>query len=158
MDKPITNTINVLIIGNNPVELSRIKSQLKNLKGRKFIADFCFSTRDSLMKILKFKPGCILVDDTIDKKSLADFSNKINSNNKTRHIPITLLKSSYKNQINIPGLSDFLMKDGLSGDSLSKAIINVIRSRKTQRYLYIKYKKNQRRLTGFFKPTTSGNQ
>lgn len=150
MDKSITNTINVLIIGNNPVELSRIKNQLKNLKGRKFIADFCFSTRDSLMRILKFKPGCILVDDTIDKKSLADFSNKINSHNKTRHIPITLLKSSYKNQINIPGLSDFLLKDGLSGESLSKAIVNVIRSRKTQRYLYIKYKKNKKRLSNLF--------
>ena len=155
MDKSITNTINVLIIGNNPVELSRIKSLIKNLKGRKFMADFCFSTRDSLMRILKFKPGCILVDDTIDKKSLADFSNKINSNNKTKHIPITLLKSSYKNQIDIPGFSDFLLKDGLSGESLSKAIVNVIRSRKTHRYLYIKYKKNKRRISNLFNPASS---
>ncbi|WP_346761545.1 hypothetical protein [Agaribacillus aureus] len=147
MEKSITSTINVLIIGNNPIELSRVRNQLKNLKGIKFISDFCFSTRDSLMKILKFKPGCILVDDTIDKKSLADFSSKINSNHRTKDIPITLLKSCYKKEINVPGLSDFLLKDGITGESLSKAIINVIKSRKTQRYLYIKYKKNKRKLT-----------
>ena len=138
--------INVMIIGNNPSELTRIYSELKKFKDRKFITDFCFSTRDSLLRILKFKPSCILVDDNIDSESLKDFSSKINNNNKTRDIPITLLKSSSKRQINVPGLSDFLMKDGLSADQLSKAIINVIRSRKTHRYLYIKYKKNKRKV------------
>ena len=151
MDKIGGTPLNVMIIGNNPSELTHIGNELKKLKDRKFIADFCFSTRDSLLKILKFKPACILLDDNLDKNSLKEFSSKINGNNKTKDIPITLLKSSYKKHINIPGLSDFLLKDSLSGESLSKAILNVIRSRKTHRYLYIKYKKNKRKISNLFK-------
>ncbi len=150
MEETVSNPINVLIIGNNPIELTRITNILKGSKSRRIIADFCFSTRDSLMKIMKSQPGCILVDDNLDKKSITELSNKINKNNKTKHIPITLLKSSYKNQKYIPGISDFLLKDSLSGESLAKSIINVIRFRKSQRYLYIKIKKNQRKLNQFF--------
>lgn len=150
MDDTVSNPINVLIIGNNPIELTRITDKLKGLKGRKFIADFCFSTRDSLLKIMKSQPGCILVDDNLDKNSITELSNKLNKHNKTKHIPITLLKSSYKNQKYIPGISDFLLKDSLSGESMAKAIVNVIRSRKSQRYLYIKIKKNQRRINQLF--------
>lgn len=140
------NPINVLIIGNNPSELTRISDQLKKFKGNRFIADFCFSTRDSLLRILKFKPACILVDDNLDQKSLKEFSDKINGNNKTKDIPLTLLKSSYKRHVNIPGFSDFLLKDNLTGEILSKAILNVMRFRKTHRYLYIKYKRNKRKI------------
>ncbi len=151
MEETVSNPINVLIIGNNPIELTRITDKLKGLKGRKIIADFCFSTRDSLLKIMKSQPGCILVDDNLDKKSITDLSNRLNKNNKTRHIPITLLKSSYKNQKYIPGISDFLLKDNLSPESFAKSIINVIRFRKSQRYLYIKIKKNQRKINQLFK-------
>lgn len=157
MDKSVSHPINILIIGNNPVELSRIRNKFKNLKGPKFIADFCFSTRDSLLKITKSKPGCILVDDNLDKDSIAELSSELNKKNKTKNIPITLLKTSYKNQKYIPGISDFLLKDSLSGESMSKAIINVIKSRKSHRYLYIKYKKNQRKLNQLFRFSSGKN-
>jgi PleD family two-component response regulator len=134
--------INVLLIGNNPLEMTQIYDYLRNLKKKKVIADFCFDLKDSIKRVLNVKPNYILLDDTLSKKYIREFVDKVRKNKKTQDIPIALLKSSNKYQIVSSGIHDFLLKEHLTSDRLWKSIINAIRLKRTQRIInYTVYKK-----------------
>ncbi|MDN5201749.1 hypothetical protein QQ008_10260 [Fulvivirgaceae bacterium BMA10] len=142
-------SLNVLLVGNNPIEMTKLYGYLSAIKGKKIIAEYCFSARDSLIKALKLKPACILIDDSIDNLSIKRLMEGIGRHVKTRDIPLTLLKSSNKRQVSDYGFSDFLMKENLSSENLYRSILNLIKFRKTHRYLYKKYKKSESKLMQF---------
>ena len=126
------NPINVLIIGNNPVELSTIYENLQEFDGAKFITEFAFDIGDAKDKASKRKPNYILVDDNLKKKDIRAFTEYMSGDQETRDIPIALLKSSnYGSQIT-SGFQDFLMKENFSADKFYKSILNLFRWRKTQ--------------------------
>jgi DNA-binding NarL/FixJ family response regulator len=141
--------ISVLLIGNNPVELGHVYDFLKNFKPITFIANTSFSLKDSLLK-LKEIPNCILVDDNFKDSNINELIREINENEETCEIPVTLLKTSNYNEVNVSGIADFLLKDGLSSENLTRCITNVIKFKKTRRYLYNNYTKNKRRVRKFF--------
>ena len=136
----LPKTIKVLLIGNNPLEMSSVYQKMKSLRDKRYITDFCFDVKDSLSKILKFDATCILVDDTLHIHQLKKLIGLINNNFSTRHIPITLLKSNYRSEVFSAGIQDFILKDNLTTEALSKAILNAIKFRKTRSYLFQSYK------------------
>lgn len=137
------NSINVLIIGNNPVELSTIYENLRGFEGAKFITEFTFSLSDARNRAKKSKPDYILVDDNLRRKDIRAFTQGMWDDLETRDIPIALLKSSNYGVRLTSGFQDFLMKENFSADKFYKSILSLFRWRKTQIYLYKTYRKSQ---------------
>jgi len=113
---------NVLIIGNNPIEMTTIYNNLNNYRSKNYITDVCFSVKDSIARMLKSRPDCILLDDNIVVDQLKLFIKKIKENTKFRNIPIVLLKSSNFNFAMGNEVQDFLLKGNLTTEILSNTI------------------------------------
>jgi len=136
----------VLLVGNNPLELALVYENLKKYTKRRVIIECCFDFQQSIIKALKWNPSCILLDDTFSKKRLKSFVNRINQNDKTAHIPITLLKSNNYGDIASSGIQEYVLKEGASTERLYGSIINAIQFKRTQRILKVERRKRKRQL------------
>lgn len=114
--------VNVMIIGNNPIEMTTIYNNLNDYRGKNYIADVCFSLKDSITRMLKSRPDCILLDDNLVIDQLKGFLHKIKENTRLRNIPVVLLKSSNLNFGVSNDVQDFLLKGNLSTEILSNTI------------------------------------
>lgn len=144
-DHPDNNQFNVLLIGNNPIELSAIYDRLIKLKNKNFMAEIAFDVKSALKNRLNFKPSFIIIDDNIGRAQLKKIIAAFNENKDTEDIPITLLKNrnfGYSPE----GVQEYVLKDNVDGESLAKALINSKRLKKTQRLLYKTYYRSKRRL------------
>ena len=137
--------INVLLVGNNPVDLSAIHNLLNNFRERRYITETAFDISGFFRRLLKFTPNFIIIDDNLGNVAVKDLVNKLSTDTKTRDIPITLLKNSNYRDSSATGLMDFMLKDNLSGESVYKSLLNSRRLRKAQVSLYKLYKKGVRR-------------
>ena len=142
------NQFHVLLIGNNPNELSNYNSNLINDKQARYVTDVSFDLKESIKKVFQNNPGYILVDDCFGIEPLKRFIRKIRSKNKTQNIPVALLKSTNKSQLLISGIQDYFLKDNFSADRLYHAIKNSRKIRRTQIILYKTYKKSKRHYKG----------
>lgn len=146
---PVRDSINVFLIGNNPIELSNIYEKLKGIRNKSYNAEIGFDLKGLYKKIMKFNPTCILIDDNLDKPYLTKLLAKLARGSKTKDIPVTILKNSNYHQNCIAGVQDFLLKDSITPESLSNSIMNTIRLRKMHQYLYKSFKRNTGRLSYF---------
>ena len=143
--------INIFLIGNNPSELGGIYESLKNFTKRKLITEFAFDLKNVLVKVIKFSPGFILVDDKLTSRQIKILIRKLSNNKKTKEIPIALLKSSNYSEVITYGISDFILKESLSADRIYTSILNSIKFRKSRKYLYKIYKKQMGYFFGVFR-------
>ncbi len=145
---PINESINVFLIGNNPIELSSIYDKLKDIKSRTFKTEIGFELKGLVNKIRKFSPSCILIDDNLSRLDIVKLIKKLSSDNKTKNIPITVIKNSnYKEGFS--EVQDYVLKESMTSDSLSHSILNAIKFKRMHTYIYKKYKKNKSRLISF---------
>lgn len=143
------DSINVFLIGNNPIELSNIYEKLKAIKNKTYNAEIGFDLKGVYKKIMKFHPSCILIDDNLDRSYLKSLLSRLSSWSKTRDIPIAILKNSNYGESYLMGAQEFILKDGITSEALSKSILNSIRLRSMQKYLYTTYKKRQSQFLSF---------
>ncbi|UII33712.1 hypothetical protein LVD17_07755 [Fulvivirga ulvae] len=148
-NKAGSDSINVFLIGNNPIELSNIYEKLKAIKNKTYNAEIGFDLKGVYKKIMKFHPSCILIDDNLERSYLKSLLNKLSSWSKTRDIPIAILKNSNNGQSYLIGAQEFILKDGITSEALSKSILNSIRLRNMHKYLYTSYKKRQSQFLNF---------
>jgi len=141
-----SNPVNILLIGNNPIELGKVYEQLKKASGIRFITEIAFTLSDGIKKAMNDKPSCILIDDNLDDQNIKTLTDNLNNDERTSDIPITLLKSSNYREIIASGIQDFLLKDYLTADKLTRSILNGIKYRKTKVYLYKTYKWSKRKI------------
>jgi CheY-like chemotaxis protein len=139
--------VNVLLIGNNPIEMGRVLNKLNQIRGQNITTEIAFDLKSILERLLRFKPTFILIDDNIGKSELLATVNTLSSNKRTKDVPITVLKNSnYREAIFATSILDYLLKQDLSSDALVNALKNSIKFRRTQRYLYQAYKKRKNQL------------
>jgi hypothetical protein len=139
--------INILLIGNNPIELGSVLEKLKQVRGQKIITEIAFDLRSILERLMRFNPNFIFIDDNIGKNELMVTVQSLSSNKKTRDIPITVLKNSnYHESLASSSILDYLLKQNLSPEDLYKTVKNSLRFRRTQLYLYQAYKKRKDQL------------
>lgn len=142
---PTTESINVFLIGNNPIELSSIYDKLKEIKSRTFKTEIGFELKGLVNKIRRFSPSCILIDDNVNRLDIVKLIKRLSSDNKTRNIPITVIKNSnYKEGFG--DVQDYVLKESMTSDSLSNSILNAIKFKRMQTYVYKKYKKNKSKI------------
>jgi hypothetical protein len=140
-------TMNVLLVGNNPIEMGRVLEKLKQVRGQRIATEIAFDLKSILERLLRFQPNFILIDDNIGRHELMETVNKLSSNRTTKDVPITVLKNSnYSESFASASILDYLLKQNLSADDLYKTLKNTLRFRTTQRYLYETYKKGRGQL------------
>lgn len=144
----LINPMNILLVGNNPIELSGILEKLNKVRGQKIITEIAFDLQSILQRLMHFEPHFILIDDNIGKAEMVVTIQALESNNKTKNVPITLLKSSnYKEALGAPGILDYLLKQNLSSEGIYTMLRNSLKFRRTQLYLYNAYQKRKEQLS-----------
>jgi CheY-like chemotaxis protein len=157
VSKPtFTEPLNILLVGNNPSELSGVMEKLNELRCKKIITEIAFDIRSIVERLVTFQPNFILIDDNIGRQELLETINKLSSTKKTKHVPITVLKNSnYKEALASSSVLDYVLKQNLSADALYNTIKNALRFRNTQNFLYNIYKNRKGMLKKFFEKKVS---
>ena len=141
------DTMNVLLVGNNPIELSGVLEKLRQVRGQRIATEIAFDVKSILQRLLRFQPNFILIDDNIGRHELLETVNTLSANRATKDIPITVLKNSnYSESLGSASILDYLLKQNLSPEDLYKTLKNTLRFRTTQRYLYEAYQKRRGQL------------
>ena len=139
------NSLNVLLIGNNPMEMGTVLDKLKQVRTQKIITEIAFDLKSILERLMRFNPNFIFIDDNIGRSELQETLKQLSSNRKTKDVPITVLKSSnYHEALGASSVLDYLLKQNLSADALYNAVKNSFRLRRTQLFLYKIYAKRKR--------------
>ena len=145
-----SDSMNIYLIGNNPVDLSSIYNLLKSIKNRTYKTEITFDLKGVFRKITRFDPACILIDDNMEKFKLTKLVKRLRSHSRTKHIPIAIIKNSNYEEPPVQDVQEFLWKDSLTPERLQNSILNSIRIKKMQRYLAINYKIKRRQLGKLF--------
>ena len=114
--------IPVLIIGNNPIEMTFFFNVLTEIRSKNYLADVCFDLKDSFERINKNRPGVLLVDDNLPLDDIQKMVRVLRQNSKTKDIKIIVLKSSNWNYTVIDNVDDYILKDTINADLIDRNI------------------------------------
>ncbi|HTE31149.1 MAG TPA: hypothetical protein VK666_12295 [Chryseolinea sp.] len=134
-------TLNVLLVGNNPMEMGGVLEKLQQVRGQRIITEIAFDLKSILERLLRFRPNFIFIDDNIGRNELMQTVNTLSANRATKDVPITVLKNSnYSESLGSSSILDYLLKQNLSPEDLYNTLKNSLKLRRTQLYLYQAYK------------------
>jgi hypothetical protein len=129
--------VNVLLVGNNPIDMSSVISKLSKMNGGKIATEIAFDLRSLVDRLIRFKPNYILIDDNIGKHELSEAVNTLTHSDKTKNVPIAVLKNSnYEESYGGTTALDYILKTSVTTDSLYNILKNALRLKKTQQYFY----------------------
>ena len=143
--KPL-EPLNVLLIGNNPIDLTRTLEKLNQIHGRRIITEIAFDLKSILERLIRFNPNFILIDDNIGRLELDQTIDTLTRSRKTKDVPITVLKNSNYHESSVSGILDYVLKQHFSADSFYTILKNAFKFKRTQRYLYKAYQSRRRQL------------
>ena len=138
--------LNVLLIGNNPIDLTRTLEKLNQIHGRRIITEIAFDLRSIVERLIKFNPNFILIDDNIGRSELTQTINTLSKTRKTKDVPITVLKNSNYRESSSAGILDYVLKQNFSAESFYSILRNSLKFRRTQLYLRTAYNKRKKQL------------
>ncbi len=145
---PAPETLNVLLVGNNPIELGRILQNIQQVSGRRIVTEIAFDLKSILDRLVRFNPNFIFIDDNLGKAELTETVNTLSHNEKTKDVPITVLKNSnYQESMYSSSILDYLLKTNLSPEAIYNALKNSLKFRRTQHYIYQVYQKRKKLLS-----------
>lgn len=143
--------LKIMVVGNNPIELSKILTRIQKMNDRNVAVEIAFDMQSIIERLSHFHPDFIVLDDNIGRPELKAIVKSLLGERSTRHIPITVLKNSNYAEAIGSGVMDYMLKDGLTGDSLYKVLTNSLKFRRTQTYLYNSYNRRKGQLMRLFK-------
>ncbi|MDH4058858.1 MAG: hypothetical protein OEU76_08835, partial [Cyclobacteriaceae bacterium] len=141
--------VNILLVGNNPIELSSMLDTIKKIPGGNVMTEIAFDLTSIGQRLLNFRPNFILIDDNIGVTILTQTVERLSSNPKTRDIPITVLKNSnYSGSVVSNDIMDYVLKRNLTSEALLKSLGNSLKFKRTRQLVMIAIKKRPNRLLG----------
>ena len=144
--------LNVLVVGNNPIDLSQTFESLMKIREHKIMTEIAFDLTSILERLDHFRPNFIVIDDNVGRMELQLTVQALLKNRKTKDIPITVLKNSnYEEALNT-GVMNYVLKKALTGESLYTALKNSLKFKKTQLYLQQAYAKRKGQVLRILKP------
>jgi len=144
VSKTLREPVNVLLVGNNPIDMGIVLEKLRHVRNRKVITEIAFDIRTIVERLVNFKPNFIIIDDNIGRDGLIETVNKLSSTRATKDVPITVLKNSnYRESLISAGVLDYVLKQNLSSDTLYNTIKSALRLKRTQRLLYKAYRRKK---------------
>jgi hypothetical protein len=138
--------LNVLLIGNNPIDLTKTLEKLNQIHGRRIITEIAFDLRSIVERLMNFNPNYILIDDNIGRSELTQTINTLSKSRKTKDVPVTVLKNSNYNESSSTGILDYVLKQNFSAESFYSILRNSLKFKRTQLFLYNAYQKRKRQL------------
>ncbi|MDL5048616.1 hypothetical protein QQ054_21615 [Oscillatoria amoena NRMC-F 0135] len=139
--------MNILLVGNNPTELGRVREVLQRIQGYRVMAEIAFDLKSIWQRLLRFNPNFILIDDNIGRHELSETVATLSANRKTKHVPITVMKNSnFEEAVPSNEILDYVLKKDLTGEALYNAIRNSLKFKRTRQYLAEAYNKRKREL------------
>jgi CheY-like chemotaxis protein len=140
-----TESVNILLVGNNPIELSKILDTLQKLPGRKVITEIAFDLRSIWERLIRFSPNYILIDDNIGRSELGETVSTLLLDKRTKDVPITVLKNSnYQEALATSDIMDYVLKQNLTGDALYNTLKNSLKFRRAKQYLMDMYNRRKK--------------
>lgn len=131
-----TEVLNVLLIGNNPIDMGVILDKLNSIRNKNVVTEIAFDYKTVSDRIVHFTPSCILIDDNIGKAEMALIADCLIATRKTKDVPITVLKNSNYAEVFVSAFKlDYVLKQNWSIDSMLIALKNSPKFLKTQHYL-----------------------
>src|SRR5690606_22945437 len=131
-----TEPLNILLVGNNPIDLTRTLEKINQLDGRRIVTEIAFDLRSLVERLMRFRPNFILIDDNIGKEELTQAIQTLTASRKTKDVPITVLKNSNYQEASSNGILDYVLKHNFSAESFYTMLRNSLKFRRTQLYLY----------------------
>jgi PleD family two-component response regulator len=141
--KRVFQDLNVLLVGNNPIELSKVFDNIRSAPGSRILTEIAFDIKTIFERLVRFRPNYILIDDNIGKAELKNAIKMLGKDRKTKDIPIAILKNSNYEEVFSVGVMDYILKENINGQSLYTALTNSLKFRRTQLYLYKALKKRK---------------
>ncbi len=139
--------LNILLLGNNPIDLTRTLEKLNQIHGRRVVTEFAFDLQSLLQRLLRFRPNYILIDDNIGKAELTEAINTLSRTKKTREIPITVLKNSNYRESSPAGILDYMLKQNFTAESFYSMLRNSLKFKRTQLLLEEAYQTRKKQLS-----------
>lgn len=143
METKVLQSWQLLLIGNNPIELSSVVDRLKEIRHQPIVAQFAFDLRSSLQCLSKFAPSYILIDDNIGTDELKETVQEFAHNKKTKDVPITIIKNSNYQATLFDTPLDYVLKSNLSSDRILKTLNRSTTARDAQTFLKRAYQKRK---------------
>ena len=138
--------LHVLLIGNNPIDLTKTLEKINHLRGFRIITEIAFDLRSIVERLMSFSPNYILIDDNIGKTELTETINTLSKTRKTKDVPITVLKNSNYHESTPTGILDFVLKQNFTAESFYSILRNSLKLKRTQLYLYKAYQRRKKQL------------
>lgn len=121
------STANVLLVGNNPLELAHCSQLLSTFKKRRFKIDTAFNSEECFKKAAKSKPSVIILDDSVGFMNLIEITEKLYKDSRFQNIPVVILKSSnYYHAGMTANAVDFVLKENLESAGLPEKVLTAI--------------------------------
>ncbi len=141
----------ILVLGNNPIELSRIFQSLKQVPGRRMVAEFAFDLTSAFERLAHFQPQYIVLDDNLGREELKTSIRALSRRRQTKGIPITVMKSSNYHEAATVGVLNFILKKDLNAESLYRVLKNSLKFQRTHAYLQQAYRKRKGQLVALWR-------
>jgi hypothetical protein len=139
--------LQVLLIGNNPMELGAVLDKLKQIRTQRIVTEIAFDLKSIIERLMRFRPNFIFIDDNLGRTALLETVKALSLNRWTKDTPIAVLKNSnYRESLGASSIFDYLLKQNLSTEELYKTLTSSPRLRRTQLYLHQAYRKRKRQL------------
>lgn len=135
-----------MLIGNNPIDLTKTLEKINQIRGRRIITEIAFDLRSIVERLLKFNPNFILIDDNIGRSEMTETIEALGKTRKTKDVPITVLKNSNYHESAPTGILDYVLKQNFSAESFYSILRNSLKFKRTQLFLYRAYQKRKRQL------------
>lgn len=114
--------IPVLLIGNNPIEMTSFFNVLVGIQSKNYLIEVCFDVKDGFHKIAKERPEVIFIDDNLPLDDVKKMVRILRQNAKTKNIKIIVLKSTNWSYNVIDNVDDYVLKDTIKADLMEKVI------------------------------------
>jgi hypothetical protein len=143
----LMESINVLLVGNNPIELSAMLNKIAHTSSSTIHTETAFDARSLLARLVRFRANFILIDDNIGTEELNETVNALANNRRTKNVLITILKNSnYTETITSTRILDYILKKSLTAEILYISIRNSIKTKRAQLNLAKAYNKRKKLL------------
>jgi hypothetical protein len=140
----------VLIVGNNPIELSRVNEHLKGIREAMILTEMAFDAKSIFPKLSKFDPQHLILDDNIGKTALQHVVTRMQK----RDMPITVLKNSNYQETICSGVKNYLLKENLTSELLYHEFLNSSRFQRSQANWARTHRKREGQLARLLKVAT----
>jgi DNA-binding NarL/FixJ family response regulator len=145
-------TLRILLVGNNPIELSRLRELLRQIPGYRVMDEIAFDLQSTVQRLWRFKPHFILIDDNIGKDELAQTVQALATHRKTRDVPVAVLKNSnYSGTLTSSVPLDYLLKQNITAEQIMTAVKNAFKLKMARQYLAKAYAKRRKQLLKFIR-------